>query len=163
MVYFYAGFVTYKHKDVIQATITPKRLFWGWVIFAVFFTVLHPLRDVLACTDGVTKLVKLAMLVGDNACQLVYASFGMIVFYCIAVYYVQRRQLKLFTLKLAACCFGIYLFQQFVLQLLYYKTRFPVVVGPYWLPWCGFVIATTLSYLLSNLVLRTKMGRHLIG
>lgn len=163
MVYFYAGFVVYKHKDAIWAAITPKRLLLGWIMFAVIFVVLRPMRDVLACTDDVSKLVKLTMLIGNKACQLVYASLGVMVFYCTAVYYTQRHQLKPFTIKLASCCFGIYLFQQFILQLLYYKTSFPVIVGPYWLPWCGFVIAVIVSYLLSALLLRTKTGRFLIG
>ena len=127
------------------------------------FIVLRTMRDVLVYSDDVSKPVKLAMLVGDNACQLVYAGLGVMVFYCSTVYYTQRCQLKPFTIKLAACCFGIYLFQQFVLQLLYYKTNFPVVVGPYGLPWCGFVIATAVSYLLSDLLLRTKIGRLVIG
>ena len=163
MVYFYAGFVLYKYRDAILAAITPNRLIWGWALFAVMFAVLRPMRDVLACTGDASKLVKLAMLVGDNACQLVYASLGMMVFYCTATYYTQRHQMKPFMVKLATCCFGIYLFQQFVLQVLYYKTSFPIVVGPYWLPWCGFVIATVVSYLLSVLLLKTKMGKFLVG
>lgn len=163
MVYFYAGFVLYKHKDAILAAIMLKRLVWGWILFAVVFAVLRPMRDLLVYSDNASKLSNLAMFVGDNACQLVYASFGVIMFYCTAVYYTQRHQLKPFTVKLAACCFGIYLFQQFVLQLLYYKTEFPVLVGPYWLPWCGFVIAAAVSYLLSALLLKTKTGKFLIG
>lgn len=163
MVYFYAGVVVYKHKVAIKAVITPKRLLLRWALFAVVFAVLRPMRDVLASSGDVSKLVKLAMLVGDNACQLVYASLGVMVFYCTVVYYTQRHQLKPFTIKLAACCFGIYLFQQFVLQLLYYKASFPVLVGPYWLPWCGFVIAVVVSYLLSALLLKTRTGKFLIG
>jgi hypothetical protein len=163
MVYFYAGFVVYKHKDAIWAAITPKRLLLGWIMFAVIFVVLRPMRDVLACTDDVSKLVKLTMLIGNKACQLVYASLGVMVFYCTAVYYTQWHQLKSFAIKLAACCFGIYLFQQFILLLLYYKTNVPVEVGPYWLPWCGFVITVIISFILSALFLKTKAGRLLIG
>lgn len=163
MVYFYAGFVTYKHKDAIQAAITPRRLLWGWILFSMAFAVLRPMCDVLASTDVTSKLVKLTILVGDNACHLVYASLGVMVFYCTAVYYIQRHQLKSFTIKLASCCFGTYLFQQFVLQLLYYKTFFPVIVGPYWLPWYGFMIAAAVSYLLTALLLRIKIGRLFIG
>lgn len=163
MVYFYAGYVVYKHKDAIKAALSSKRLIGGWILFAVVFVLLRPMRDVLICTENAPRLYKLAMIVGDNACHLVYAGLGTLVFYCTAVYYIQRRQLKPFTVKLAACCFGIYLFQQFVLQLLYYKTSFPVLVGPYWLPWCGFVIAAAVSYLLSVLLLKTKTGKFLIG
>ena len=118
-----------------------------------------PVKSVLRSYGG----LQLTMLIGNKACQLVYASLGVMAFYCTAVYYTQWHQLKSFAIKLATCCFGIYLFQQFVLQLQYYKTGFSVLVGPYWLPWCGFVIAVIVSYLLSALLLRTKTGRFLIG
>lgn len=163
MVYFYAGFVSYKHKDAIMEAITSKRLVCGWLLFAVVFAVLRSVSEMLTSTDEASKLVKLIMLLSCNACHLVYASLGVTVFYCTAVHYTQRHQLKAFTVMLAACCFGIYLFQQFVLQLLYYKTSFPVVVGPYWLPWCGFVITVIISFLLSALLLKIKVGRLLIG
>lgn len=163
MVYFYGGFLAYKHSNKIKAAITKKRLIWIWVIFVLVFAMLRPMRDVMITNDNQTKLLKLFIYVGNNACQLIYASVGLMAFYCTAVYYTQRHPLKPFTIKLAACCFGIYLFQQFILQLLYYKTSFPVLVGPYWLPWCGFVIAAIVSYLLSDLLLRTKTGKFLIG
>ena len=163
MVYFYGGFLTYKYSDKIKPAITKKHLIWSWVIFAVVFALLRPMRDVLVTNDVQSKLLKLLILTGNNACQLIYASVGLMAFYCTAVYYTQHHQLKPFTIKLAACCFGVYLFQQFVLQLLYYKTAFPSLVGPYWLPWSGFVIAAIVSYVLSELLLKTKAGKFLIG
>ncbi len=163
MVYYYAGYMVYEHKDAIKAAITSKRLIWGWILFAVVFALLRPMRDVLIFTEGAPRLYRLAMYVGDNACQLVYAGLGTLVFYCTAVYCMQGRELKPFTVKLASCCFGIYLFQQFVLQLLYYKTSFPVIVGPYWLPWCGFVIAAVVSYILTDVLLKSKIGRLILG
>ena len=163
MIYFYGGYVGYKYSDKIKRAITPTLLVRGWLLFIIVFALLRPMRDVLVYTDDAPKLLKLAMLVGNNACQLVYASVGTIVFYCTAAYYTQQHKLKSFTIKLASCCFGIYLFQQFVLQLLYYKTFFPIVVGPYWLPWCGFIIATILSYFLTLVILKKKIGRTLIG
>lgn len=163
MVYFYGGFVVYKYSDNIKKAITPKKLLLSWAVFIVVFAILRPLMDVLKYSEDAPKMVKLAVLIGKNACRLVYASVGVMVFYCTTAYYARKHQLKPFTVKLAACCFGIYLFQQFILQLLYYKTSFPVLVGPYWLPWCGFVIAAILSYILSALFMKTKVGKFLIG
>lgn len=163
MVYFYGGFVVYKYSDNIKKAVTSKKLLLGWVVFILVFALLRPLMDVLKYSEDAPKTVKLACLLGKNACQLVYASVGVMVFYCTTAYYTRKHQLKPFTVKLAACCFGIYLFQQFILQLLYYKTSFPVLVGPYWLPWCGFVIAAILSYILSALFMKTKVGKFLIG
>ncbi len=163
MVYFYGGYVVYKHSEAIKAWITPKRLLWGWVLFAIVFAVLRPLMDVLVSPGNASMLHKFAILVTRDACRLVYAGMGTMIFYCTAVYYTRRHELKPFTVKLAACCFGIYLFQQFFLQLLYYKTAFPQLIGPYWLPWCGFVVAAVLSYISTDLLLHTKAGRYLIG
>ena len=163
MVYFYLGFLFYKYSDKIKALITPKNLTIAWLVFIVFFVVFRPLRDVLVTNDGQSMFFKLMVYVGNNACQLLYASVGLIAFYSTAVYFTQRHQLSETTKKIAASCFGIYLFQQFVLMLLYYKTVFPLWVGPYWLPWLGFVIASIVSYVLSVLLLKTKIGKSLIG
>lgn len=163
MVYFYAGFLFYKYADKIKSLITPKRLVVIWLLFVVFFVVFRPLRDMLVTNDSQSMYQKLMVYVGNNACQLLYASVGLIAFFSTAVYFTQRHQLSETTKKIAACCFGIYLFQQFVLQLLYYKASFSLWVGPYWLPWCGFVIAGVVSYVFSDLLLRTKTGRFLIG
>lgn len=166
MVYFYSGFLMYSHFDKIdklKTVITHQRLVWSWIVFIVFFTILRSMRDVLVANDSQPQIHKLFFIVGDNTCKLIYASVGLMAFYLSAVYYIQHHKLRPFTINFSSCCFGIYLFQQFVLQLFYYKTSLPLIVGPYWLPWCGFVIATIISYVLSVLLLKTKMGRLLIG
>lgn len=163
MVYFYGGFIAYKYSDKIKKTISLSLLIRGWLFFVVVFALFRPLRDVLVCSDDASKLYKYAMLVGNNACQLLYASVGTLIFYFSAVCYTQQNELKSFISKLATCCFGIYIFQQFVLQILYYKTSFPLMVSPYWLPWYGFVIAIIVSFTLTILLLKTKLGRYLIG
>lgn len=163
MVYFYGGYVVYKNADKIKSWITDKRLIIGWMAFVLIFAALRPLLDFLSYADDAPKLYKLAILVSKHICQFIYAGFGAIVFYCSAVYYTQRRKISQLSIKFASCCFGIYLFQQFFLQLLYYKTSFPEIVGPYVLPWAGFVIATVASFVVSALLLKTKIGKFLIG
>lgn len=163
MVYFYGGYLFYKHKDKIKDAITPKRLVLSWIVFAFLFVVLRPLRDGLVTEESYPILRKLFIYLGDHACQLVYAWAGIIAFYGAAVYYTQRHNLSNVIQKISSCSFGIYLLQQFVLCLLYYKTSFPTMVGPYWLPWFGFVIALVISFFLSLLLLKTKIGKSLIG
>ncbi len=163
LVYFYGGYVIYKHSDEIKKAITSRKLVASWIVFAVLFVICRPLRDVLVPNGMSSNIVKLIFVVGNHACQLLYAWSGLIAFYGTTVYFTQHQQLSEATQKMAACCFGIYLFQQFVLQLLYYKTDFPLWVGPYWLPWCGFVIAAIISHVLSDILLKTKIGRFLIG
>ena len=163
MVYFYSGFLFYKYADKIKPLITLKRMVVIWLVFVIFFVVFRPLRDVLVTNNSQSMYLKLMVYVGNNACQLLYASVGLIAFYGTTVYFTQHHQLSETTKKIAACCFGIYLFQQFVLQLLYYKTNFPLWVGPYWLPWCGFFFASVIAFILSTLLIKTKVGKFLIG
>ena len=163
MVYFYGGFMFYKYSDRINTFMNCRNLVIAWLVFVLLFAVLRPLRDVLIADASAARLQKIIFVVGNHACQLLYAWAGLIAFYGTAVYYTQKHKLSKMTENIAACCFGIYLFQQFVLQLLYYKTSFPTLVGPYWLPWCGFVIAVVVSFVFSSLLLKTKTGRFLIG
>lgn len=163
MVYFYGGCVVYKHSEKIKSLITSRRLVFSWVIFVVVFVICRPMRDVLTPNVSSSNIVKLLLVVGNHGCQLLYAWSGLVAFYGTTVYFTQRHQLSEATKKMAASCFGIYLLQQFILQGLYYITDFPIWVGPYWLPWLGFVIAVIISYLLSVLLLKTKIGRFLIG
>ena len=163
LVYFYGGYVIYKNKDRLIPAITRNHIIWRWLIFVFLFVLLRPLRDVLTPKGNVDVVTKAVMLIGNHACQLLYASAGLIAFWATIVYYTQKHELKTFTIKLASSCFGIYLFQQFFLQLLYYKTGFPTLVGPYWLPWCGFAVAIILSYFSSDILLKTKVGKYLIG
>ena len=163
MVYFYGGFVFYKHSDKIKAMVNPLNMAFAWMVFIALFAVLCPMRDVLVADASAARLQKIIFVVGNHACQLLYAWAGLIAFYGTAVYYTHKHKLSKMSENIAACCFGIYLFQQFVLQLLYYKTGFSTLVGPYWLPWCGFVIAAVVSYALSASLLKTKVGKFLIG
>lgn len=164
MIYFYLGFVVYKKSEKIKSYHSIKRLLqWGWIFYILVFAVFRPLSDVFVCSEKESVFHQLTILVCHNACQLIYAGLGLAVFYFSAIYYVKQNQLKPFTNKLAANSFGIYLFQQFVLLFLYYKTSFSLIVGPYWLPWCGFAIAIFVSYILSDFLRHTKIGKFLIG
>lgn len=161
--YWFIGYIFYKNSEKLTTLITPQSVSLLWVAFAILFVVLRPLRDVLAPSSYTTLGIKAIVLVGNHACQLVYATAGLFAFYGTAFLYTKKHTLSKITVRLAACCFGIYLFQQFILQLLYYKTEFPLLAGPYLLPWCGFVIAAIVSFIFSVLLLKTKVGRSLIG
>lgn len=162
LVYFYGGFLCYKYKEQIYGLITPNRIIWSWIVFIVLFAVLRPIRDVLVTSEDQTIIQRLFVHLGNRACQFSYAWAGLIAFYSTVVDYTKRHQLSKITFKVGACCFGIYLFQQFILLLLYYHTNFPSFVGPYLLPWCGFAIAITFSWILTDLLRRTRLGKALL-
>ena len=163
LLYFYAGYVLFKYRDSIISSITLKHLLLGWILFLSIFTIFRPLQDILICNNDSPIIYKLFLLTASKMSNLLYSSIGVIVFYSTAVYYLKNHELKQSTIKLSSVCFGIYIIHQFVLQLLYYKTSFPIIVGPYSLPWLGFVITIILAYFLSAMAIRTKWGKFLIG
>lgn len=162
LVYFYGGYLIYKHSENIKKHIDIKRIILLWSLFVVSFVLLKVLKENLN-TETTSRYMNLLLASCGRACQLVYASIGTIAFYVTALYYTNHHKLRLQTVKLASCCFGIYLFQQFVLKGLYYETGFAACVGPYLLPWLGFLIAAPVSYLMTVLLLKTKVGKFLIG
>ena len=161
--YFYLGYVVYKHSERIKELITPKSLVISWIIFIVVFVLLRPLKESIIIGDQDIRLYRLLTGSARSTCQLIYATIGTLTFYITMVYYTQHKQLSKFTISLSSCCFGIYLTHQFLLKALYYNTDFASIVGPYWLPWLGFIIVLPISYLLSLLLLKTKIGKFLIG
>lgn len=163
IVYFYSGFLSYKYFARIKHFITRKSLTIMWLVFILLFVIFRPLRDVLVTNESQTIFVKFWVYVGNNISQFLYAYIGLAAFYATAVYYVGVHDLKPFVIKLAACSFGIYLLHQFILQLIYYKTSLPAFVGPYILPWIGFIAATFAACCISNVMLRTRSGKLLIG
>lgn len=163
LVYFYGGYMVYKHREYIKSNITIKKIVFSWGLFLIVFVIFRPIKEMIVIDYQSGRLFQILTQSARGICQLIYAFFGTFAFYISAVWYTQHRELKPFTIKLASCCFGIYLFQQFILKGLYYKTSFAASVGPYWLPWLGFVITVPLCFLLTDLLLKTKMGKKLIG
>ena len=68
-----------------------------------------------------------------------------------------------YIVRLGNLCFGVYLLQQFILKGLYDHTALPELLGCYWLPWVGFAIALIGSIFVSQLMVKSKIGKFLIG
>lgn len=75
----------------------------------------------------------------------------------------EKYKLSEIIITISSYCFGVYIFQQFILQFLYYKTSLPVDVGPYWLPWIGCLLTIFVSIFICAFFMRTRVGRYLIG
>lgn len=62
---------------------------------------------------------------------------------------------------LSNCCFGVYLFQQFVLKFIY-NSKLPYIIDPYLFPWVSFVVSLIVSIVLTVLFRKTKFGRQIL-
>ena len=122
-------------------------------------------RDVLPLyTESNSLIIKGCAFICKTYLRLLCAVSGVAFVYGLVNYLIEGRKLTVpqWVVGLNGVCFGVYLFQQFILQILYYKTQLPSLVGPYWLPWFGLFVTLVLSYALTKLSLKTKIGRKLM-
>lgn len=138
--YFYFGIVLVRYRTYLsQITVRPIYIFMLLLLVLIFlFVNSYKVCAVIAITLGVF-LLYLLMLRISKTFKISYAMD-----------------------RFSNMCFGIYLFQQFFLQLLYYHTSLPEMVGPYFLPWIGFIIAMSLSIICTYLLQNTKIGKSII-
>ena len=67
-----------------------------------------------------------------------------------AVLFTNPHNLPKCYINAGSLCFGVYVFQEFIIKYLYYYTELPVKVGYLALPWIAFIITLVLSLLLSK-------------
>ena len=110
---------------------------------------------ILSANDGIFET---AVKVLNKYWVFLYSFSGTMFFFLLAFRLMQNRtSVPSYVLFLSSVSFGIYLFHQIIIEVLYYKTSLPVLVGPYWLPWIGFLISLAGSVLLVILVRKMKL------
>ena len=90
--------------------------------------------------------------------MLVYSLAGTLLFFSLSYRLCRNRtSIPSAIIFCSSISFGVYLFHQIIIEYLLYKTGLPVLVGPYWLPWIGFLITITGSVILVLLVRRLNL------
>lgn len=158
------GFVYKYYAEKIKNNIKVSHIIKLWILFAVIFVCLSICNNYLWLLSKEYSIIYKAFYISViNLTKIIYAALGVITIYCTAVWYSQKYSLNSNIISFGKYCFGIYLFQQFILQIIYYKTEVPVIVGSKWLPWFGFITTLLISTILSFLLSKTRAGRLLIG
>lgn len=166
ILFFYLGMVTFCRKRGILAWLTLRKI-WGMLFtFLILFVSLTYFKEALATIQLTSFPLKFLRNIVVNCSTIAYSLAGVCCVYASVVYWLSNRAgwkpSPLLT-RLNITSFGIYLFHQFILQFLYYHTSLPYITGTYLLPWVGFLITLVGSVFLSDLCLRTRLGRSLIG
>ena len=160
--FFYLGFLGYRIQDI---KISLLQVCIGIIVFLFVFVFLTLLKEFIVSNWDVSNIFVHKMRTGClRLCTMIPATFGcVLVFSFITSWTSKWKKIPMFLSSMSSLCFGVYLYQQFILQVLYYRTELPVLAGPIWLPVLGFLITLVLSILLSKLTMVTKVGRLLIG
>ncbi len=169
--------ITLKIKIVLKI-IADYEIMLNWlytkrsaIITTISFIILFPLltlfkKQISASSIGYSDcflVTKIAFFSVQRGLKLVYAFVGIIMTLSWVGCYLKRHAVPQWMEKVSALSFGVYLFQQFILKGLYDHTVLPSMLGCYWLPWSGFVVALLGSLLMAYLLRATRFGRFLIG
>ena len=133
------------------------------VLFAISFIVFMFIRN--AWEGELVFGEKVIRYLINNTLRIISALSAIYILYGLAnetkvIAYLERRPVLI---TLSGYCYGVYIYQQFILQVLYYKTSLPFIINEYWLPWLATLITLVISLLLCHITLKFRFGRFLIG
>lgn len=147
--YCVLGYHLYRYKDKI---LKYKNLKYYCLILYCLLVIISGYNSM---SGVITQIIKLAL-----ACTGIFAVY---LFVCQYITRNDTYKPKEWIIKASGICYGVYILHQFILKYLYYYTELPLILGKYILPWVGMLIALSLSLVGSVLMLKTKVGRFLIG
>lgn len=164
MFWFYLGYYIQRKEIQLKTYYTYKTA----VIFTFTFVILFPVVTLLnngsvMFTGG--GILELAFKFLRSGLSVFSKTIGVFILFCVINVYENNRKSEIpdFIIKVGSLCMGIYLLQQFILKILFDLTLLPEVLGPYLLPWVGFVIALLVSMVLTYYLRRNSIGRFILG
>lgn len=164
IIYFYAGYETLLLHTKSKKEYSLWMVVLTWLLFAllfVFFTMVAKSFDSWYSTGGTIQ--KAMGDVISNLATKIYGFAGITALFITSLRYTKRKQLNNLTIEVGEYCFGVYLFQQFVLKLMYKSSFFIDNVNQWWIPWLAFVLALSISLGCSYILRKCRIGRFLIG
>lgn len=162
--FFYLGGLVYHYRNKF-VNVSKKVLIIAILIYALVFifgTILIGRIDDITVTSIVYKIIKNFFI---KSIMLIYATLGVFILYVLTLKKVCSSNFSLskFVVYVSSMSFGIYIYHQFILEILYYKTSVPLHLGRICLPIAGCVIAFLMSAFLVYCTRKTKLGCKLIG
>lgn len=173
LLFFYLGFATGNNLINLKPYMTTRALIVTTMTFLILFFIFSNLRygtgveRALESIGGDIPLrIRLLFLYSfQRLCQLIYSTAGVLMLY-IAVNRMIATGAVSFNhriMTLSSYCFGVYIFQEFIIRIFYYKLHFIEKLNPYTFPLYSIAVTLLLSILLTHLSMKTKTGRFLLG
>ena len=161
-IYFFLGYCI-QTKRLSLPEVKGSNISIAIMLFAISFLLFMAMRTYVQVGDSIME--KASMLILKNICHTTNALSAIYLIYSFAnkqsvLHFLSNKPILI---TLSGYCYGVYIYQQFILKILYYQTQLPFVVNAYWLPWIATVATIVLSLLLCHFTLKTKIGRFLIG
>lgn len=166
-IFFYIGFYIQRNDINVDRSVSIKNILLSasgyLLVFILSKTILNFSQFHLFLNSAIIN--KIALLIGANVIKIIYSSCGLAFIFMLSRYLLNNCNISInkSLIKLSECCFGVYIFQQFILNYIIYSDFFISTLGSYWLPWFAFLLALLGSIALSWATMKTKVGKFLIG
>lgn len=97
--------------------------------------------------------------------QLTYSVIGTFLIYITVNYLININIIKInpTIVRLSSYCFGVYIFQEFIIRIFYYKLNAIEIINPYVFPIVSIVLSLVLSIVFTHYALKTKLGKFILG
>lgn len=166
-IFFYCGYCIQRNDIKITALLTRRNIAISALLYLVFFisSKLFFNSDSIVAFTEESIMHKAIFLMSHRIAVLVYSGLGLAFIYILINYLLKKNMINVThgMIKFSAYCFGVYIFQQFILKYIVYNVTLINFFGSYWLPWVAFILALLLSVMLSWGSLKTQVGKFLIG
>lgn len=160
--FFYAGYYIKKYGLVINYR-DGKGAFALIVCFTLAFVLKINIEGATQNGGGYFALSHIISLIISKSIRFACAVFGVALLLIFSTKLVRHSDTSKWSLllKLSDSCFGVYIFQQFILKLIG-QTQFSQNVNPYLYPWIAFAISLAVSLSLTVFIRKTKLGSQLM-
>lgn len=160
--YFYLGFCL--KQGIVRFPANNKiNIGIALLLLIIFFMSWKLLREYWQADMGFAE--RMTRFIVCNCMNAITVTSAVFLLYVIAnkskvIEFIQHKPILV---TLSGYCYGVYIYQEFILRLLYYKTSLPLHIDKFVLPWLAAGITLIASLLLCHITLRFKFGRFLIG
>jgi hypothetical protein len=165
--FFYWAIYIYIEREregIIRKYAKAKMIVIISVVFFILFIASTLLIERIKSFETNVLLQKVFYSLIAKDLRIFYATIGLFAMYISINYLAEIKKIKIpqWLINSNKLCYGIYIYHQFILMILYYKTSLPQMCGTYWLPIIGCITTIIISIILTKLTLQFRFGKFLI-
>lgn len=133
------------------------------MLTAVYF-IMQCIYPEISLPQNFSIFEKTIYILAINSSKLILGFVGIgIAFIATRIFLQSGRNLPVYIITFSTYCYGVYIFHQFILKYIYYNSSVVTSIHPNLLPWVALLVTLLLSTTVSATLLRTKVGKYLIG
>jgi fucose 4-O-acetylase-like acetyltransferase len=161
LLFFHLGVIINSSESFKLGITSLKKLPFIAIAYIVLFIIgMYVMDRYLLTNIDMPILKKAVVLCVNNICRFAYSVVGVVLFYSIAYNIAKVRRINISSF--AELCFGVYLFQEIILRILYYKFNIGIYIGPYLTPWVAYVVTMLVSILIVYIIRQSKIIKNII-